>query len=265
MPRFSLNPRSVWRLLVGLVPVFLLACSVETEVREDSFVVGGSPQLVVRSENGSIAVETGGTDVIQVTTTIKNPPNVEYRAVQNGNTVEVTIDVKGGINFFRRGGGADVRVVVPESIDLNLETSNGTIEVEGVKVTAPASLESSNGRVTLNDVVGDVKIKTSNGRINIQNFTGQVEAQTDNGSIDFTGTLRGGSENELRTSNGSVDVMLVETSGVELDASTSNGKVKSQLPITISGETRDNQLVGSIGSGGRHLLIRTSNGSITVR
>ena len=261
----ALNSRSLWRLLVGLVPVFLLACSVETEVREDSFVVGGSPQLVVRSENGSISVETGGTGVIQVTTTIKNPPNVEYRAVQTGNTVEVTSDVKGGINFFRRGGGAEISVVVPESIDLDLETSNGAIVVEGVEVTALASLESSNGRVTLNDVTGDVKIKTSNGRINIQGFTGQVEAQTANGSIDFTGTLRGGSENELRTSNGSIDVILVVTPGVELDASTNNGKVKSDLPITISGETSDDRLVGSIGTGGRHLLIRTSNGSITIR
>ena len=134
-----------------------------------------------------------------------------------------------------------------------------------MEVTALASLKSSNGQVTLNDVAGDVKVRTSNGRINIHDFTGQIEAQTDNGSIDFNGTLRGGSENELRTSNGSVDVMLVETPGVELDASTSNGKVKSDLPITISGETRDNQLVGSIGSGGRQLLIHTSNGSITIR
>ncbi len=261
----ALTPRSVWRLLVGLVPLFLLACSVETEVREDSFVVGGSPQLVLRSENGSISVETGGTGVIQVTTTIKNPANVEYRAVQRGNTVELTADVKGGINIFRRGGGADVRVVVPESVDLDLETSNGAIEVEGVEVTALASLESSNGRVILNDVTGDVKVRTSNGRINIHDFTGQIEAQTDNGSIDFTGTLRGGSENELRTSNGSIDVMLVETPGVEVDASTNNGKVKSDLPITISGETSEDHLVGSIGTGGRHLLLRASNGSITIR
>ncbi len=160
----ALIPRSVWLLLVGLVLVSLLACFIETEVREDSFVVGGSPQLMVRSENGSISVETGGTGVIQVTTTIKNPANVEYRAVQNGNTVEVAADVKGEINLFRGGGGADVRVVVPENIDLNLETSNGAIEVEGVQVTALASLESSNGRVTLKDFSGDVKIRTSNGR-----------------------------------------------------------------------------------------------------
>ncbi len=60
-------------------------------------------------------------------------------------------------------------------------------------------------------------------------------------------------------------MILVETPGVELDASTNNGKVKSDLPITISGETSDDRLVGSIGTGGRHLLIRTSNGSITIR
>ncbi len=270
MQRFSSGqktrtPRPVWWLLVGLVPLLLLACSVETEVREDSFVVSGSPQLVVRSENGSISVKTDGTGVIKVTTTIENSGRVDYQAVQKGNTVEVTADVKGGFNFFRRGGGAEVVVVVPESIDLDLDTSNGKIEVEGVEVTTLASLETSNGRVTLTGVSGDVKVKTSNGRIDIQDFVGQVEARTSNGSIDFSGTLRSDSENELRTSNGSIDVTLVDTAGVEVDASTSNGKVRSELPITISGETREDRLVGTIGTGGSRLEIHTSNGSITIR
>ncbi len=250
---------------MGLVASLLLACSGGTEVREDSFVVSGSPQLVVRSENGSISVRTAGTSIIQVTTTIKNPSRVEYQAVQKGNTVEVTADVKGGFNFFRRGGGAEVVVVVPESVDLDLETSNGRIEVEGVEVTTLASLRTSNGRVTLTDVAGDVKVKTSNGRINILDFIGQVDARTSNGSIDFSGTLWSDSENELRTSNGSIDVTLVDTPGVEVDASTSNGKVRSQLPITISGETRGNRLVGTIGTGGSSLEIHTSNGSIAIR
>jgi len=229
-------PRSLWWLLVALVPFLLLACSAKTEVREDSFAVSGSPKLVVRSENGSISVETAGTGVIQVTATITNPSRVEYRAVQKGNTIEVTADEKGGFNLFRRSGGAEVVLVVPKSIDLDLETSNGKIEVEGVEVTALASLKSSNGRVILTGVGGDLMVKTSNGSIEIHDFNGQMDARTSNGSIDFTGTLRSDSENELRTSNGSINVTLIDTPGVEVDASTSNGKVKSQLPITISCE-----------------------------
>ncbi len=59
--------------------------------------------------------------------------------------------------------------------------------------------------------------------------------------------------------------MLVDTPGVELDAATSNGNVRSELPITISGETRDDRLVGTIGTGGSRLEIHTSNGSIAIR
>ena len=152
-----------------------------------------------------------------------------------------------------------------KNIDLDLQTSNGRIEVEGVKVTSLASLETSNGRVTLIAVAGDVKVKTSNGKIDIQGFIGQLDARTSNGSIDFTGTLRSDSENELRTSNGSIEVTLVDTPGVELDAATSNGNVRSELPITISGGTRDDRLAGTIGAGGSRLGIHTSNGSITIR
>ena len=92
-----------------------------------------------------------------------------------------------------------------------------------------------------------------------------MSAKTSNGGITFAGSLEPESQNSLRTSNGDVDVTLVNTSGVKLDAETGNGKISSELPITITGRSNDDQLTGDIGDGNSSLRIRTSNGDITIK
>ena len=225
----------VFILLLAL-PLGILGCSIsigdggagnaETVVQEDSFQVSGSPRLVVETENGAIRVRSsGGAGEVRVTATIRNPDKVEYHTDQNGDTVSVSADVEPAGNVIN--ARVDVEVVVPEKAQLELETSNG--------------------RITLSDIDGSVSAKTSNG------------------SITFAGSLEPESQNSLRTSNGDVDVTLVNTPGVKLDAETSNGKISSELPITITGRSNDDQLTGDIGDGSSSLRIRTSNGDITIK
>jgi DUF4097 and DUF4098 domain-containing protein YvlB len=188
---------------------------------------------------------------------------VDYRAVQEGDTVRVTGKVAEKFSFF--GGassGVNLVVSVPQKIDLELNSSNGEIEIAGA--SGLISARTSNGRVTIADSTGDIQAETSNDRVELVNLNGQVDAQTSNGSIDYSGTLRPGSENSLQTSNESIAVYLVDTSGVEIDAITSNGQVTSSLPITIEGTAKDDELKGTIGGGGSTLNIRTSNGSISI-
>ena len=187
--------------------------------------MGGSTRLVVEIENGAITVRSsGGAGEVRVTATIKTPDKVEYRTVQNGDTVSVSADTPGVVSI---NTGVDVEVEVPEKAQLELETSNC--------------------RITLSDIDGSVSAKTSNG------------------AITFAGSLEPESQNSLRTSNGDVDVTLVHTPGVKLDAETSHGKISSELPITITGRSNDDQLTGDIGDGSSSLTIRTRNGDITIK
>ncbi len=189
---------------------------------------------------------------------------VEYSAVQEGDTVRVEAKIDDGFSFFGRGnGGANIVVSVPREIVLDLRSSNGQIRVDNV--SGSVSAETSNGRVSITDSTGEEVVKTSNGRIELVNFNGQVEAETSNGAIDFLGALPPNSENVLRTSNGSIEVELLDTPGVELSAFTSNGKVRTSLPVTITGEAKEDQLEGTIGGGGSSLDLRSSNGSISIK
>ncbi|MFW6195000.1 MAG: DUF4097 family beta strand repeat-containing protein, partial [Chloroflexota bacterium] len=120
-----------------------------------------------------------------------------------------------------------------------------------------------NGSSNLRGLRGEANLDTSNGRIDVEDFQGTVRAETSNGTISFLGSLAAGGENALETSNGSVTVRLTGDPHIDLDAATSNGRVESELPIDAQTRERD-RIVGRIGEGGTVLRIRTSNGSINL-
>lgn len=260
---------SVVFFVMMLVTIGCALDEVETELVENTFTVGSEARLVVRTENGSISVESSDSlnGRIQVTATIKNPVRVQYDATVEDNTVTLTGEVESTISLFGVGiggrGGVDIVVLVPAEIDLNLKSSNGKITVDGVD--GPISVQTSNGRLSITNSVGDISAKTSNGRITITDTSGQVDAQTSNGAIDFRGTLPPGSDTSLRTSNGGIGVELVNTQGVRITATTSNGTIRTAVPISIIGEPDENRLEGIIGDGSSQLKISTSNGSISFK
>lgn len=246
------------------------AASTETRLVEDSFTVAAPARMEVSIDNGSIEITSEGSNgnTIQVTARVRNPDRVTYDTSQEGGTVRVRAQSREGFGFFGGGStGVDLVVSVPPEISLELESSNGRIEVN--RVDGPISAKTSNGRVTITESTGDIEVGTSNGRVELSGVQGQVEVQTSNGAISYQGTLRPGSENKLQTSNGGIEVSLADTPGVEIDASTSNERVSSSLPVaiegTIEGTTSGNQLRGTIGGGGSKLELRTSNGSISIR
>ena len=229
--RRSINIKAVFVIVLAL-PLVMLGCSFstgegepETVVQEDSFQVSGSTRLVVETKNGHITVRSSG-----------GAGEVRVTAtITNPDKVE-----------YRTGQNGDT-VSVSADISSGI-IINARVDVE-VEVPEKAQLE----------------LETSNGRITLSDIDGSVRAETSNGAITFAGSLEPGSQNSLRTSNGDVDVTLVKTPGVKLDAETGNGKISSELPITITGRSNDDQLTGEIGVGSSSLEIRTSNGDITIK
>jgi len=270
------------RSLTVVLAVGLLAAGCTfgpTETRDDSFVVGGSVRLVVSSENGSIEVNAGSDSEVRVQATLRGANRIEYEVKQDGDTITVTAHRTRRV-LFGFGSGTDVVVTVPTSAEVDLETSNGRIELGGIQ--GSGSLRTSNGRMLLEDVVGDfvgdtsngsitidtmegsARIHTSNGRVELRQVIGEIDVETSNGRISFSGEMTPGGRNRLITSNGNVTVELRGTPSVSLDASTSNGDVSSGLPILVT-VMKDKELSGTIGDGEADLYIRTSNGDVTIR
>ena len=250
-----------------------------TETRDDSFAVGGSVKLVVDSENGSIEVRTGPDDEVRVQATLRGADRIEYEASQDGATITVTSRRTRRV-LFGLGSGTDLVITTPALTDVDLETSNGRIELQGIH--GSGSLKTSNGRIVLEDVMGDfdghtsngsitidtmegsARIHSSNGRVTVTDMIGEVDVETSNGRISFSGEMTPGGRNRLVTSNGDVIVELLGTPSVSLDASTSNGNVRSDLPVLVT-EMKEKELTGTIGNGEADLDILTSNGDVTIK
>ena len=251
-------------LLVIVFATFLLAAcesvTPETTTQSDSFRVPSDYALDVDMFNGRIEVVRGDGRSVSVEATIRQPDDVNYSVELDGDTVRaVATAVRTNIN---PSPGVSLVITAPPGAVLNLRSSNGRVEVDGVGTGGV--LESSNGRITLKNVAGRFVLATSNGDLTIEDVHGEIDGATSNGRIVFSGTFEAESSNSLRTSNGSIRINVGEHANVHVDAETSNGDVDVEIPLDA--ETRqDDRVVGDIGDGSASLRLRTSNGSITIR
>ncbi|MGK2856628.1 MAG: DUF4097 family beta strand repeat-containing protein [Thermoanaerobaculia bacterium] len=216
----------------------------------------------VENENGSVTVKSWDRPEIRVEAekTVDGSSEAAASAMK-----EIRIDIReeGGelrvrtVMPRRNGGGfldwlagnninANVRytISVPRSTNLDLETVNGRIEVNGVD--------------------GVMDLETTNGKIAIAKSAGRVNAETTNGGIvaQLDSVSPGGMK--LETTNGSVQLELPVAFRANLNAATTNGSIKSDFPITIQGTMSKTRLNGALNGGGEELRVRTTNGSIKI-
>lgn len=228
-----------WLWIGGLAGLLLAGCTASADGCTFSMGNREAPETVVQE------------DTFQVS----GPPRL---------VVEIR---NGDITVRSSGGAGEVRVTAtikdPDKVEYQTGQNGDT-----VSVSANFSSGISNARVDVEVAAPEkaqLELETSNGSITLSDIDGSVSAKTSNGGITFAGSLEPESQNSLRTSNGDVDVTLVNTRGVKLDAETGNGKISSELPITITGRSDNDQLTGVIGDGSGSLTIRTRNGDISIK
>jgi DUF4097 and DUF4098 domain-containing protein YvlB len=223
------------------------------EVRE--LTPGRLSSLDGSTANGSIRV-TGGSrqDVIiraRVTTRAASADDARDLAKQVRVSVEngrLTSD--GPSTRGRRQWQVSYRIETPRTIDLMLESSNGSVDLTGV--TGRIRANSSNGSVRIADLGGDVRLTTSNGSLNVV----------------LNGTTWNGAGLEAVTSNGSVRLDVPADYNAHLIASTANGSLDVDFPVTVQGRItshRSPRIDAPIGKGGPTLRVQSSNGSVNVR
>ncbi|TAH36831.1 MAG: hypothetical protein EYC70_07535 [Planctomycetota bacterium] len=152
--------------------------------------------------------------------------------------------------------GAALRLQVPLHLALDLDTSNGDIDVLAAYPQVRA--DTSNGTVQAEVSGGSAVLDSSNGSITLAGTPARFEISTSNGSV--TVHLPGGwsGDGSVDTSNGSITIECAGALGCSVSADTSNARVRLE-----GGELR------MLGSGadavGPHVHLETSNGPITIR
>ncbi len=169
-------------------------------------------------------------------------------------------------------GEYSMEITVPEdySGELQLETSNGRIELKDIKAST-ASVDTGNGKIVAEDVTIDEKISfsDSNGSITLDNVKAEeISADSSNAAIRFTDVEA--KEMKLHTSNGTMELKNVNpTESIECD--NSNGAIRgsikgAQKDFTISADTSNGKcnLPENSQGGDKDMRMQTSNATIEI-
>lgn len=139
-----------------------------------------------------------------------------------------------------------------------------------LRVRVPAGVKtyarSTNGGVSVEGATAEVDAATTNGDVSIRTTSGVVNASTTNGSIIATlGSADGDAPMRFTTTNGTVTVYAPPTLSANLEMSTTNGELSVDFPVTVRGTIGRKQIRGTLGQGGRALIVRSTNGDVSLR
>ena len=229
---------------VGITALLLSGCAFLQPPRtlSDAATVDGTITAIEIDDNDGGVFVRG----VEGATGISLERTVRYRGdreIDESHSVDGDTLVLGGCG---RNCSVTYTLDVPAGLDVSGHTENGEVDLTLVH---DVDVETSNGRITLDGVTGTIRAATSNGRIEGSGLGGDggIDVSSSTGAIDLRVDVA--QDVEARTSNGSIDLVVPDAS-YRVDAETSNGNQDIAVPNDDSGEFT--------------LDLSTSNGSITV-
>jgi hypothetical protein len=213
------------------------------------------PGARLTMENGNGSIEIAGWD----------QNRIEINGTKYGSTEMIRDEIKVEIDhrpdsvsirtvrpsLHQGGGGARFVIHVPRKTTLDpVQTSNGRIRVDDMNspvrlrtsngsiraghVEGSFEARTSNGAIEVESVKGDAMMHTSNGHIRAENISGRCEAESSNGPIRVTLTEANTSPVHLDTSNGGIDLTMLQPPKADVRAETSNSSITVRLPSNTS-------------------------------
>lgn len=245
-------------VVLALAVTPLVAETIEDTI-EKTLPFGAGDRLELSNTNGDVEITAWDRQEIQIEARKKVKSSSSSKAQEafeeleilieaTGNGVRVDTEYPRGMDSWWRNVSSSVRysIRIPEQADMDVETVNGKIFIEGV-----------HGRIDLG---------STNGGIRVEEAGGSVTARTTNGSIDVElGQVEPTADMSFRTTNGGITLTLPSDLQASLTARTTNGSVQTDFPITVQGTFRKNRLEGEINGGGAAIELKTTNGSIRIR
>jgi hypothetical protein len=203
---------------------------------------------------------------------------IHVRTYDSPEGLEIDVEIPGRWN---RHGTTDLDIRVPRDIAVNVTSANGKVCLRGIQASVHA--KSSNGAVSIEDVVGSIEVYTSNakccfgqtvgrlrarssnGKIELVDHAGSVDASTSNGVVNATLEQIGDEGVEVATSNGRIVLELPQEVDADVDIRVENGVIRTSRDLDTQTREPNGRIRGTLGRGGPLIKLRTSNGTITLR
>ena len=291
-------------LAMPALAVSLAGCNIQMDAQafiereEKRFPAGDAPEVSLTTFDGSIQVRPWDRPEVLVEIEKRGSDKEavsDIQIVAEAKDNRVSVDVRKpssekefiGIGIHHSTSGRLI-ASVPRGATLIVSTRDGSITVE--RIDGQLELRTDDGSVRVSEAAGDVLVVTRDGSITLERVAGRVDARSGDGSIRVNGTptaltleTRDGSvvvradrgtemvdDWSVRTGDGTVVMELPDGFGAEIDAETQDGSVRTTLDVpggAAEGSSREDRrrLRGRLGSGGKTVKLRTSDGSIRLR
>lgn len=263
----------------------------ESADRVDTLQLSPSPNDLLRVRNASGRIEVTAEDRADVVVVATKHARAESReaAERLVEAIRISEGRRNGIvdlevevpRRWNRRGKVNLAIRVPRGLRLDCAAVNGNLLMCGLR--ARASARSSNGAVSIQNMIGDLEIFTSNAKITCSKTCGRLLARSSNGKIELVGhrgSLDASTSNgfihatldevgeegiRLATSNGRIVLELPDEVDADVDVRVDNGVIRSSRVLRNGSGARQGKLIGALGLGGTPIKIRTSNGSVSLR
>ena len=222
------------------------------EVRQSYQLTPGAT-VKVSGINGAVEVETasGSTAEVHIVRSARSRADLEHRKIIIEHT-GANLVVRGENDSEKRYGRGEnpqvrqrVTLRLPRRIDF---TASGV-----------------NGKTTVGEVDGPVKISGINGKVEVAQAVGYSELSGINGSVIVTISQLG--ERGLRVSgiNGAVELRFTDALNADLKVTGINGSVNADMPnVSVLGTVSRSNFNARIGAGGAPINVSGVNGSVRL-
>jgi hypothetical protein len=275
------------------VSVLGAAAATEENINETRPAQAGG-KLVVDVDFGNLEVATGDSDKVVVNGYRKVEASSKEKEKEYIDSAPITVTTEGNVVIVRarreKKGWigwnwgwnskmeAHYAIRVPPKFDADVDTSGGKITLNDLTGTIKA--DTSGGNLTLSRLHGPIQAATSGGHIEIAACEGAIHTETSGGGIKSSG---GSGSLDAHSSGGTITVedfggdTKVETSGGRLDlknirgkltGETSGGAISALLPSPVPGDVKLETSAGAIdvsvpANAGLTLDAETSAGRVT--
>ena len=233
-----------------------------------TFTVSGKPDLRIEVGDGSVSIHPSDHNQIdaRVTTQGWKISDSEVRVVehQSGDRVEIDVRVPHlHMDFNHRS--VHMELLVPRDLRAQIHSGDGRISAQDLK--GELHFSSGDGAIEADSIDGFFEAKTEDGRIRASGRWDRLDLQTQDGSVEAdarAGSKMAGSW-RVHTDDGHVTLRLPENFSADLDIHTGDGKITIDFPVTTSGALSGSDVRGKLNGGGQTLVVHTGDGPIRIQ
>ena len=187
-----------------------------------------------------------------------------------------------GVHGSLRGETISGNVTISDAPKLEAaKTVSGDVSLTGITTDGDLTASSVSGNVRAKGLKArGVDLGIISGDINVSDVTCErLGVKSVSGSVEYAGAIVKGGRYEINAHSGTVRLLLANPAGFELNANSFSGSIRSELPLTIGGDSarrngntprgrrdavNNHSMRATFGDGSATLVVRTFSGDIII-